>query len=112
MRSAPSRAPPRTVTRSASRSATWRTQRPRNGIRTRTREYPLDVIVFATGFDAMTGPLLKMDIRGRAGKSLREDWKAGPETYLGLQVPGFPNLFTITGPGSPSVLTNMPVAIE
>jgi len=83
-----------------------------NGIRTRTREHPLDVIVFATGFDAMTGPLLKMDIRGRAGKSLREEWKAGPETYLGLQVPGFPNLFTITGPGSPSVLTNMPVAIE
>ena len=53
-----------------------------------------------------------MDIRGRAGRSLREDWKAGPETYLGLQVPGYPNLFTITGPGSPSVLTNMPVAIE
>jgi len=82
------------------------------GIRTRTREIPLDVVVFATGFDAMTGPLLKMDIRGRAGRSLREDWKAGPETYLGLQVPGYPNLFTITGPGSPSVLTNMPVAIE
>jgi cation diffusion facilitator CzcD-associated flavoprotein CzcO len=83
-----------------------------DGIRTRSREHPLDVIVFATGFDAMTGPLLKMDIRGRAGRSLRDDWKAGPETYLGLQVPGFPNLFTITGPGSPSVLTNMPVAIE
>jgi cation diffusion facilitator CzcD-associated flavoprotein CzcO len=83
-----------------------------DGIRTRSREHPLDVIVFATGFDAMTGPLLKMEIRGRAGRSLREDWKAGPETYLGLQMPGFPNLFTITGPGSPSVLTNMPVAIE
>jgi cation diffusion facilitator CzcD-associated flavoprotein CzcO len=83
-----------------------------DGIRTRNREHPLDVIVFATGFDAMTGPLLKMDIRGRAGKSLREYWKGGPQTYLGLQVPGFPNLFTITGPGSPSVLTNMPVAIE
>jgi cation diffusion facilitator CzcD-associated flavoprotein CzcO len=86
------------------------------GIKTRGknggREHPLDVIVFATGFDAMTGPLLKMDIRGRAGRSLREDWKAGPETYLGLQAPGYPNLFTITGPGSPSVLTNMPVAIE
>jgi cation diffusion facilitator CzcD-associated flavoprotein CzcO len=82
------------------------------GIRTRSGEHPLDVIVFATGFDAMTGPLLKMDIRGRGGKSLREDWKAGPETYLGLQVPGYPNFFTITGPGSPSVLTNMPVAIE
>ena len=86
------------------------------GIRTRgkngSREHPLDVIVFATGFDALTGPLLKMDIRGRGGRSLREDWRAGPETYLGLQVPGYPNLFTITGPGSPSVLTNMPVAIE
>ncbi|MFZ2157320.1 MAG: NAD(P)/FAD-dependent oxidoreductase, partial [Bradyrhizobium sp.] len=86
------------------------------GIKTRGknggREHPLDIIVFATGFDALTGPLLKMDIRGRAGRSLREDWKAGPETYLGLQVPGYPNLFTITGPGSPSVLTNMPVAIE
>ena len=83
-----------------------------HGIRTRAREYPLDVIVFATGFDAMTGPLLAMDIRGREGLALREAWQAGPVTYLGLQVPGFPNLFTITGPGSPSVLTNMPVAIE
>jgi len=86
------------------------------GIRTRgkngSREHPLDIIVFATGFDAMTGPLLRMDIRGRGGRSLREDWKAGPQTYLGLQVPGYPNFFTITGPGSPSVLTNMPVAIE
>jgi cation diffusion facilitator CzcD-associated flavoprotein CzcO len=82
------------------------------GIKTRTREHPLDVIVFATGFDAMTGPLFKIDIRGRKGKSLREYWKGGPKTYLGLQMPDFPNLFTITGPGSPSVLTNMPVAIE
>jgi cation diffusion facilitator CzcD-associated flavoprotein CzcO len=82
------------------------------GLRTAHAEYPLDIIVFATGFDAMTGPLLRMDIRGRAGLSLREAWAAGPRTYLGLQVAGFPNLFTITGPGSPSVLTNMPVAIE
>ena len=82
------------------------------GIRTRSGERPLDIIVFATGFDALTGPLLKMDIRGRGGRSLREDWKAGPQSYLGLQVPGYPNFFTITGPGSPSVLTNMPVAIE
>ena len=83
-----------------------------SGIKTRSREHPLDIIVFATGFDGLTGSLLKMDIRGRAGRSLREDWKAGPETYLGLQAPGYPNLFMITGPGSPSVLTNMPVAIE
>ena len=82
------------------------------GIKTRAREYALDMIVFATGFDAMTGPLLKIDIRGRDGLTLREAWAAGPLTYLGLQVPGFPNLFTVTGPGSPSVLTNMPVAIE
>jgi len=83
-----------------------------NGIKTRTREHPLDIIVFATGFDALTGPLLAMDIRGRGGCSLREDWKAGPHTYLGVQIAGYPNLFTITGPGSPSVLTNMPAAIE
>jgi cation diffusion facilitator CzcD-associated flavoprotein CzcO len=86
------------------------------GIRTRgsagVREHPLDIIVFATGFDAMTGTLFKIDIRGRDGKRLREAWRAGPETYLGLQAAGFPNLFMITGPGSPSVLTNMPVAIE
>src|SRR5688500_3160869 len=82
------------------------------GIKTRSREHALDIIVFATGFDAMTGPLLKIDIRGRDGVALRESWAAGPTTYLGLQVPGFPNLFTVTGPGSPSVLCNMPVAIE
>ena len=82
------------------------------GIRTREAEYNLDIIVFATGFDAMTGPLLRMDIRGRDGISLAEAWKAGPRNYLGLQVAGFPNLFTVTGPGSPSVLCNMPVAIE
>ena len=82
------------------------------GIRTGEREYGLDVIVFATGFDAMTGPLLKIDVRGSGGRSLRDDWAAGPHTYLGLQTAGYPNMFTITGPGSPSVLTNNPVAIE
>ena len=82
------------------------------GIRTTEQEYPLDIIVLATGFDAMTGALLKMDIRGRAGQSLADAWVAGPTNYLGLQVAGFPNMFTITGPGSPSVLSNMPVAIE
>jgi cation diffusion facilitator CzcD-associated flavoprotein CzcO len=70
------------------------------------------MIVFATGFDAMTGPLLRMNITGRNGYRLNDAWSTGPRTYLGLQVPGFPNLFTITGPGSPSVLCNMPVAIE
>ncbi|HTS55823.1 MAG TPA: NAD(P)/FAD-dependent oxidoreductase [Burkholderiales bacterium] len=82
------------------------------GIRTRDAEYPLDIIVFATGFDGMTGSLLRMDIRGRGGLPLTKAWGAGPRNYLGLQVAGFPNLFTVTGPGSPSVLCNMPVAIE
>jgi cation diffusion facilitator CzcD-associated flavoprotein CzcO len=83
-----------------------------NGIETDEREYPLDIIVFATGFDAMTGALLRIDIRGRDGLTLKQAWSAGPRTYLGLQVAGFPNMFTVTGPGSPSVLCNMPVAIE
>ena len=82
------------------------------GICTAEGEYPVDIIVFATGFDAMTGPLLRMNIRGRDGIELKDVWDAGPRNYLGLQVAGFPNLFTITGPGSPSVLCNMPVAIE
>ncbi|MGD0108764.1 MAG: NAD(P)/FAD-dependent oxidoreductase [Rhodopila sp.] len=82
------------------------------GVCTTEAEYPLDIIVFATGFDAMTGPMLRMDIRGRGGVALKDVWEAGPRNYLGLQIAGFPNLFTITGPGSPSVLCNMPVAIE
>ena len=82
------------------------------GIRTRDAEYPLDIIVFATGFDGMTGSLLRMDIRGRDGLPLAKAWATGPRNFLGLQVAGFPNLFMVTGPGSPSVLCNMPVAIE
>jgi cyclohexanone monooxygenase len=82
------------------------------GIRARGREYALDALVLATGFDAMTGSLLKIDIRGRDGYTLREKWLEGPRTYLGLGIAGFPNLFTITGPGSPSVLTNMIPSIE
>ena len=74
--------------------------------------YELDCIVCATGFDAMTGTLHRIDIRGRGGQPLKEKWSAGPRTYLGLGVAGFPNLFTISGPGSPSVLTNMMVSIE
>lgn len=85
-----------------------------NGIQTTEKEYPLDIIVFATGYDAMTGTLLKLDIRGRDGVSLQEKWENGEkvETYLGLGLAGFPNFFTITGPQSPSVLTNVPTAIE
>ena len=82
------------------------------GVKLTDEEVELDTIVFATGFDAMTGTLLKIDIRGRHGLPLREAWSEGPKTYLGLGTPGFPNLFTITGPGSPSVLTNMVVSIE
>jgi cyclohexanone monooxygenase len=82
------------------------------GIRAGGKEYELDIIVFATGFDAMTGPLKALNLRGRGGRRLEEAWADGPRTYLGVSVAGFPNLFTITGPQSPSVLTNMPVAIE
>ena len=83
-----------------------------NGIVVAGNEYPLDCIVFATGFDAMTGAVLNIDIRGRGGLALEEKWSAGPRTYLGLGTVGFPNLFLISGPGSPSVLTNMLCSIE
>ncbi len=83
-----------------------------NGIRTTAQEYEFDSIVFAIGFDAMTGALLNIDIRGRDGRALQDKWEHGPRAYLGLQIAGFPNLFTITGPGSPSVLSNMIVSIE
>ncbi len=82
------------------------------GLRTADEDFELDCIVFATGFDAMTGTLLRIDLRGRDGVTLTEAWDHGPKTFLGLGVPGFPNLFTISGPGSPSVLTNMVVSIE
>ncbi|SDR23040.1 flavin-containing monooxygenase [Thermostaphylospora chromogena] len=82
------------------------------GIRTSDREHVLDAIVYATGFDAMTGALTNVDIRGRGGVSLKESWRDGPRTYLGIGTAGFPNMFMITGPGSPSVLTNMIVSIE
>ncbi|MFF0445906.1 flavin-containing monooxygenase [Streptomyces sp. NPDC004609] len=82
------------------------------GVVTADAEYPLDALVLATGFDAMTGTLNAIDIRGRAGLPLRDKWAAGPLTYLGLQSAGFPNLFIVAGPGSPSVLTNMVTAIE
>lgn len=72
----------------------------------------LDVVVFATGFDAITGALLKMDITGREGRALREEWKDGPETYLGMGTAGFPNLFLVNGPGSPAGLANMVTLAE
>ena len=82
------------------------------GLRTSDASFELDSIVFATGFDAMTGALTKIDIRGNGGVALKEKWSSGPRTFLGIMTAGFPNLFTITGPGSPSVLSNMVVAIE
>jgi cyclohexanone monooxygenase len=82
------------------------------GVRVADGEVELDALVFATGFDAMTGPILGIDIVGRRGQPLGEKWAAGPRTFLGLASAGFPNLFTITGPGSPSVLSNMMVSIE
>ena len=72
----------------------------------------MDAVVFATGFDAVTGSLLCIDPRGRAGRRLSDHWREQPKSYLGLAVAGFPNLFTINGPGSPSVLSNMVQSIE
>ena len=83
-----------------------------DGLRTTAETFPLDCLIFATGFDAMTGALSRIAITGRGGQRLADRWAAGPRTYLGLMVAGFPNLFTITGPGSPSTLANMVVTIE
>jgi cyclohexanone monooxygenase len=83
-----------------------------SGLNTSDASFEVDSIVFATGFDAMTGALANIDIRGRAGIALKNKWSAGPRSYLGIMTAGFPNLFTITGPGSPSVLSNMVLAIE
>ncbi len=82
------------------------------GIDTNHESFEFDAIVFATGFDAMTGAIVAVDIAGREGAQLRDKWVDGPKTYLGLMTTGFPNLFMITGPGSPSVLSNMMVSIE
>jgi cyclohexanone monooxygenase len=83
-----------------------------NAVRTREKDYEVDALVLATGFDAMTGSVAKIDIRGRQGQTFNQKWAEGPKTYLGLMSAGFPNLFIITGPGSPSVLSNMMVSIE
>jgi len=83
-----------------------------NGIQTSDALFDLDCIVFATGYDAVTGALERLNIQGEAGQSLKDEWTTGPRTYLGLMTVGFPNLFFITGPGSPSILTNVIVSIE
>ncbi len=82
------------------------------GVRVDGRLHRLDALVLATGFDAMTGALNRIDIRGKGGRALKDKWREGPKSYLGLMIEGFPNLFTVTGPGSPSVLTNMLPSIE
>jgi cyclohexanone monooxygenase len=82
------------------------------GIEAKGREWEFDAIIFATGYDGMTGALLAVDLEGRDGRHLRDEWAGGPHSYLGFMVHGFPNLFTLTGPGSPSVLSNMITAIE
>ena len=83
-----------------------------NAVRTGGKDHEIDALVLATGFDAMTGSVAKIDITGRGGQTLNRKWAEGPKTYLGLMSAGFPNLFLITGPGSPSVLSNMIVSIE
>src|SRR5712664_562315 len=83
-----------------------------HGLRAGGKDYEVDALVLATGFDAMTGSVAKIDISGRQGQTLNQKWAEGPKTYLGLMSAGFPNLFIITGPGSPSVLSNMIVSIE
>lgn len=83
-----------------------------NAVRSGGKDYEVDALVLATGFDAMTGSVAKIEIRGRNGQTLNDKWAEGPRTYLGLMSAGFPNLFIITGPGSPSVLSNMIVSIE
>jgi cyclohexanone monooxygenase len=82
------------------------------GVSTTEQSYEVDAIVFATGFDAMTGTLLAIDPKGVGGRPLKDAWAEGPKAYLGLAVADFPNLFLITGPGSPSVLSNMINSIE
>ncbi len=82
------------------------------GVKTANSSYELDVLVLATGFDALTGAMTRMDIRGPRGGTMEQAWAGGPLTFLGVSVPGFPNLFVVTGPGSPSVLANMVLAAE
>jgi cyclohexanone monooxygenase len=82
------------------------------GVKTATDSYDLDALVFATGFDALTGALFAMDIRGAGGVPLRKAWATGAEAYLGVAAAGFPNMFMITGPGSPAVFSNVVLSIE
>ena len=82
------------------------------GVETTGGQFDVDILIYATGFDAMTGAINNIEIKGRSNQSLKDKWSEGPKSYLGLQVAGFPNMFTVTGPGSPSVLSNMLCSIE
>jgi len=82
------------------------------GVKTSDAEYEADMIIYATGFDAITGAFDRIDIRGRGGRRLREKWAEGPRTYLGLQIEGFPNLFTLVGPHNAATFCNIPRCIE
>ena len=84
----------------------------KNGIKTNNEELKFDKIIFATGYDALSGPILSLNLTGRKNIKLNKYWKNGPTTYLGLMIPNFPNFFIISGPGSPSVLTNVPAQIQ
>jgi cation diffusion facilitator CzcD-associated flavoprotein CzcO len=83
-----------------------------SGLHTGGRDYSFDSVVLATGFDAMTGTLMRLDLKGRGGLNIQQKWRAGPLNYLGLTIAGFPNLFNIAGPGSSSAFTNVIVSIE
>ena len=82
------------------------------GVRTSETDYPLDMLIYATGFDAITGAFDRIEISGRAGRRLRDKWGDGPRTYLGLQIEGFPNLFTLVGPHNAATFCNIPRCIE
>ena len=84
----------------------------KNGIKTKNEELKFDKIIFATGYDALSGPILSLNLIGKKNIKLKNYWKNGPKTYLGLMIPNFPNFFIISGPGSPSVLTNVPAQIQ
>ncbi|MFT5174638.1 MAG: cyclohexanone monooxygenase [Gammaproteobacteria bacterium] len=88
------------------------TQVTASGVKTRDSEYPLDILILATGFDSGTGAMLKMDVRGKAGQQFKDKWADGPSTYLGLAANGFPNMFMIAQPGSPSIRSQVLVSIE
>ncbi|HEY3794637.1 MAG TPA: hypothetical protein VGM09_22670, partial [Bradyrhizobium sp.] len=83
-----------------------------NGVKTGGREYPLDILILATGFDSGTGAMLKVDVRGKNGQHFRDKWADGPITYLGLMANGFPNMFMLAQPGSPSIRSQVLVSIE